>query len=1048
MANDAKIILTAEDRTKAAFSSVEGALGRLGASASAISGSLSALGGVAGVGALGVLTKNAISAMAAIDDFAEVTGVAVGEADKLYQIAKISGVELGTLQSVVLRLNKALYTSDREDSPAAAALKAIGLSFADLQKLKVDEQLRAIAQRLSEFEDGAGKTAAAMALSGKSAADALPFFNDLAEAGEVNARFTAEQAAQAEKLTKEWNRLSVEAEGLGIAIANRIVPAFNTLIDAVTRYRAASSGNLWSGLKNLAEDVVDPKSVLALQKEIADKTRDLRAAQDAGDASRENRLTGEIVQLGERLRLAQKLNDEARKAADIEAKKGSRGGVDASGMAGAGSKPRTTTRKELDAETAAVIKRYESERELQKQVEAEEERLADIRTRGLDAFIDQLEDEEKARQKANDALAETVQRYEDMADPLAVYRRELAEIDRLELNGALNADIASKARAAVSNDLQSAAERLNGTLTEQNDIGRQLGLTFSSAFEKAIIDGENLREVLQGMGRDIAQIAIRKAITEPAGNYISSLVTGAMGSTAGMSSGSSLGGTVGNSLISQGANYALGSAGGLVGVTQAFGAGMGLTAAEAAAASAAYSAAGYGATASAISGGAALGGGTAAASGIGSALSTLAAAAPYIAAVVAVVSLIAGMGKGGTPHAGAVVIGSETGSESPRTLAGFDALYKDRADAAQFYEKDFTSRYQQGVADALKPLAEGLADSFNAVTREYGAGAGFKVGVGFSSDGQDKSRGRFSIIDAAGNELTDFKKRFAKDAGKGMEQFGQAATQGLLAGLREVDLGPKINAVLDKSLQGANDLIYKLTADQTAALLSLLETGNLDELVANLDLAATSWDDINERVKDFAAIVDLKPLFDKVGVSIVEFGVDLVDAVGGAEQAAGVLQSVLDFQAVQANAANLYAASIRDIKFGTLDDPGKYAFLDEEAARLRDVLASLSDVSLIQDYAARLNDSITTAFNMLSPEQQATYADEFVKKLESASALTQQRLTVANETQNKAIEALPDKVEAAIRAGMKGVEEAIRTAVTGGFSIDIRAPAGFEVGVS
>lgn len=49
----------------------------------------------------------------------------------------------------------------------------------------------------------------------------------------------------------------------------------------------------------------------------------------------------------------------------------------------------------------------------------------------------------------------------------------------------------------------------------------ELGMTFSSAFEDAVIGGNKFRDVLTGIAEDIARIAIRKSVTEPAAAAIS-----------------------------------------------------------------------------------------------------------------------------------------------------------------------------------------------------------------------------------------------------------------------------------------------------------------------------------------------------------------------------------------------------------------------------------------------------------------------------------------------------------------------------------------------
>ncbi|WP_275289316.1 tape measure protein [Halomonas elongata] len=74
------------------------------------------------------------------------------------------------------------------------------------------------------------------------------------------------------------------------------------------------------------------------------------------------------------------------------------------------------------------------------------------------------------------------------------------------------------------------AEQIDKT----SDAARELGLTFTSAFEDAIVEGESFREVLQGIAKDIQRLMIRKSITEPATDALSGIDWGGMiGSFAG-----------------------------------------------------------------------------------------------------------------------------------------------------------------------------------------------------------------------------------------------------------------------------------------------------------------------------------------------------------------------------------------------------------------------------------------------------------------------------------------------------------------------------------
>jgi hypothetical protein len=49
-----------------------------------------------------------------------------------------------------------------------------------------------------------------------------------------------------------------------------------------------------------------------------------------------------------------------------------------------------------------------------------------------------------------------------------------------------------------------------------SEAARELGMTFASAFEDAVINGKKLEDILQSIGMDVARIILRKGVTEPA----------------------------------------------------------------------------------------------------------------------------------------------------------------------------------------------------------------------------------------------------------------------------------------------------------------------------------------------------------------------------------------------------------------------------------------------------------------------------------------------------------------------------------------------------
>jgi hypothetical protein len=73
-------------------------------------------------------------------------------------------------------------------------------------------------------------------------------------------------------------------------------------------------------------------------------------------------------------------------------------------------------------------------------------------------------------------------------------------------------------RLLVQNSLSETAK----SIESNTSAARELGLTFSSAFEDAVIEGKKLRDVLKGLAQDVLRIFVRKQVTEPLANMASS----------------------------------------------------------------------------------------------------------------------------------------------------------------------------------------------------------------------------------------------------------------------------------------------------------------------------------------------------------------------------------------------------------------------------------------------------------------------------------------------------------------------------------------------
>lgn len=108
-----------------------------------------------------------------------------------------------------------------------------------------------------------------------------------------------------------------------------------------------------------------------------------------------------------------------------------------------------------------------------------------------------------------------------------------AELERKREDMLFLTDLFERGRIGETQYIEAVRLRLgitNEQLDKTKSLAEELGLTFTSAFEDAIVGGKGLSKVLQGLEADIIRIVTRKLVTEPLGNAI----TGAIGGSGGI----------------------------------------------------------------------------------------------------------------------------------------------------------------------------------------------------------------------------------------------------------------------------------------------------------------------------------------------------------------------------------------------------------------------------------------------------------------------------------------------------------------------------------
>lgn len=230
---------------KSAFT-LDGAIGKVGL---AIAG----LGAGVGIGALIMQFNKAVDSVAALKDMSEQTGASVKSLSAISAVAKISGMDMESLGGALGKLAVNLEATGGPSEKVRDALSRIGLSAKELANLDTGEKFIKIAEAMNRYEDSGVKAAVATEIFGKQGRLLLPLFNDMAEAGTLAAKTTAEQAEMADAFDKNLKRLQISQESLFKSISMEVLPAANAFVEALTAASGASDG-LRGSVDGLAED--------------------------------------------------------------------------------------------------------------------------------------------------------------------------------------------------------------------------------------------------------------------------------------------------------------------------------------------------------------------------------------------------------------------------------------------------------------------------------------------------------------------------------------------------------------------------------------------------------------------------------------------------------------------------------------------------------------------------------------------------------------------------------------------------------------------------
>ena len=218
--------------------------------------------GATSVAALRDFVTQTLEASAALQGLAEQTGASAAALSGFAPVATISGTAMDAIGGSLAKLSKGLAGVDDETAGATKALQFLGIRAKDASGNLRDpaEVMNDVALKLAEFEDGAGKTAIAMELFGKSGATMLPFLKDLAENQDLNIRLTAQQIEEADNASKALARMKAETNFVAQTLVTAAIPSMTVLakelknvlfgtdnaVDGIQRLRTEGTLTTWA----------------------------------------------------------------------------------------------------------------------------------------------------------------------------------------------------------------------------------------------------------------------------------------------------------------------------------------------------------------------------------------------------------------------------------------------------------------------------------------------------------------------------------------------------------------------------------------------------------------------------------------------------------------------------------------------------------------------------------------------------------------------------------------------------------------------------------
>lgn len=554
-------------------------------------GTLIAAGAATATVGLIALTKSSIDAADNLLALSKTANVSVETLGGIGFAASQAGSDLEGVAGSLGKLNLKIAEAARGEKEASNAFEKLGISVTDAagNVRQADKVLLDLADRFSSYEDGPEKAALANAVFGKSYGSILPLLNDGGKALQDNIEYyqrlsgvTTETALQADQFNDTLGKINLASGQLGRTLAAELLPTLQLVADEVLKTAENSEffATAAAGVKTVLDTLVIVAANVAfvfagvgreiggIAAQLAALARlDIKGFNAISAAMKEDaaRARAELESFERRVLLSGTLTGKR-----LDASTDPRsltfgqplptvGGTRAPGLGGdtgGGGRGRAPA-AEATSEAQRYLDTLSRQVERTQELSAVETALLEIRRglKGLNAqvageILDKAAqiDASKRLQSQLQAEAEQVRAwqaeqrqlqeegrrvFEATRTPAEQLAAELDRLNRLLQQGAIDWDTYARAQFAAQDQFDASNKKAVGDAEKVGSLANDLGLSFSSAFEDAIVNGGKLSDVMRGLEQDILRIITRKLITEPLGNAITGFLGGGGGASGG-----------------------------------------------------------------------------------------------------------------------------------------------------------------------------------------------------------------------------------------------------------------------------------------------------------------------------------------------------------------------------------------------------------------------------------------------------------------------------------------------------------------------------------